>query len=587
MRKTALIISIAALAIGALGLKACSSKDKAAPSAVIQTPQGPVSGLTTEDAGIIVFKGLPFAAPPMGDLRWRAPQAAPIWTQVKAADQFSAMCMQAQGTEGGLFNRIIDGHGLGRIKTALIKRTVAAQHPNPISEDCLYLNVRSDMSDSAPKPVMVWIHGGGHQFGSSDFSYYQGNGLVREGVVLVTINYRLGAFGYMAHPALSADSPNGVSGNYGLLDQIAALKWVRDNISAYGGDPENITIFGESAGAWSVTELMASPKASGLFHKAIGQSGASTYHLGDLTGNGTDWPTGHATGLKIASELGLPETVSASDLRAVPAEDIIAALKGDRADLVDGLHPVRDGYVLPKNVGTAFASGKFNSVPTLFGYNTDEGTLFFPDDPQPTVWLEDFPRPDEGASRADQAKALRPIFSDKTETLLDLYSVSDAATFESAGTQWMGDEIFGVNVRFATRQNEAAGQPAFLYIWSRVPASDRQTIGAFHAAEIPFVFDTHEPILEQTDDDKILTRKMVKYWTNFAKSGNPNGAGLPEWSEHDGENWMKFGGNNGVMTGVIKDFREEKLDALEAGLLYHLDKISPQNPQSAVGAGSQ
>ena len=587
MRISWLLIALTGLIAASLSLASCSKSPKAVASQIIQTPQGPVSGLTTEDENIIIFKGLPYAAPPLGDLRWRAPQAAPTWTQTKAANEFSAMCMQPINTEGGLLDRIIDGHGLSAIKTSLIKRTIASQDVKPVSEDCLYLNVRADMSDARPKPVMVWIHGGNHQFGSADFSYYQGNGLVKEGVVVVTINYRLGAMGYMAHPALSADDPNGVSGNYGLLDQIAALKWVQANIAAYGGDPSNVTIFGESAGAWSVTELMASPLAKGLFHKAIGQSGASTYHLGDLTGNDTSWPTGHATGKIIAAELGFDESVTADQLRGIDAQSILAIVNDDRPEIVDAMHPQRDGYVLPRNVGAAFASGAYNAVPTLFGYNTDEGTLFFPDDPQPTVWLEDFPRPDVGASRADQLAALSPIFGPQASTLLDLYGVSSADTFEAEGTQWLGDEIFGVNVRYVTRQNDKAGQPDYLYIWTRIPDSKKQTLGAFHAAEIPFVFGTHQTVLEQTEEDDILTRQMIRYWTNFAKTGNPNGQGLPLWPQHDGENWMQFGGNNGIKTGAIKDFRDEKLNALEAGLLYHLNKLSPQNQPIAGAFGPQ
>ena len=256
------------------------------------------------------------------------------------------------------------------------------------------MNIRSGNLDGGTKqPVMVWIHGGGHQFGSGDFDYYQSNALPKKGVVLVTINYRLGAMGYMAHPAISAADPNGVSGNYGTLDQIAALKWVRDNISAYGGDPDNVTIFGESAGSWSVTELMASPLANGLFHKAIGQSGASSYHMGQMEGDGVGWPSGYATGEMVAKALGL-DAPSAQELRAVPADKLQSIIT---EEMSEGFHHIRDGHVFPENVGLAFAKGDYNKVPMLFGYNADEGTLFFPDDPQPTVWLPDTQPGDEAA----------------------------------------------------------------------------------------------------------------------------------------------------------------------------------------------
>lgn len=196
------------------------------------------------------------------------------------------VCRYRGGDDGhDLVQKIIDGHGLNFVKRFLINRAVSAQPPLQMSEDCLYLNIRTgNLNGMISQPVMVWIHGGGHQFGSGHTSFYQANRLVKKGVILVTINYRLGVFGSLAHPALSADSERGVSGNYGTLDQVAALRWVRENISAFGGDPDNITIFGESAGAWSVSELMATPLAQGLFHKAIGQSGAAAYHFGRLGG---------------------------------------------------------------------------------------------------------------------------------------------------------------------------------------------------------------------------------------------------------------------------------------------------------------
>ena len=301
-------ISCATIISLAVILTACDSskKETLTPQALIETPQGKVQGVTTKTDGIYNFKGLPFAAPPVGELRWTAPQAAPNWSETRAANKFGDRCMQPVEQDGGFFERLIKGHGLSGFKNFLIKRYAASQTPTPMSEDCLYLNVRTgNLGDNKSKrPVMVWIHGGGHSVGSSDLFYYQSNGLVEKGVVLVTINYRLGVFGYMSHPALSEVDPNGVSGNYGTLDQIAALKWVQDNISAYGGDPNNVTIFGESAGGWSVTEMMASPLAKGLFHKAIAQSGSSTYHMIQMDEdtspyNGQGWPSGYSQGLSL------------------------------------------------------------------------------------------------------------------------------------------------------------------------------------------------------------------------------------------------------------------------------------------------
>lgn len=545
----------------ALILAACSSAPPPSPTAVLLTPQGPVQGIVSPDnAAIASYQGLPFAAAPVGDLRWASPAAAPTWSDVRAADQFGTRCMQATDTEGGFFERLIDGHGLSAIKSFAIKRVVAAMDPPPVSEDCLYLNVRT-ATDAKDAPVMVWIHGGGHQFGSSDFDYYQADALAEEGIVLVTINYRLGAFGYMAHPALSADDPRGVSGNYGTLDQIAALEWVRDNIAAYGGNPDQVTIFGESAGAWSVTELMSAPLANGLFHGAILQSGASTYHLGQLDSDGVGWPSGHATGLKVSAALGL-ENPSASDLRALPAADIQAVIT---EDMSEGFHHVRDGVVFPMNVGHAFQTGQINSVPMMAGYNADEGTLFFPTDQQPSVWLETMaPGP-----RDALISKLREPYPTQAETLVDLYGLD--TDFVAGGTQMMGDDIFGVNVRMAARAAADTGVPSWTYFFSRVPPSDKQTVGAFHAAEIPFVFGSHEEVLGVSDDDAALTEVMIEYWANFAKTGNPNGADVPDWPQHAGDRWMHFSANTGRPTTQVETgVRREKLDSLSEGLALKL-----------------
>ena len=551
------------LLLSACLLAACSGAPER--TEVLQTPQGPVQGIVSAgNPDIVSYQGLPFAAPPVGGLRWAPPQAAGTWTDVRDAGAFGQRCMQPEGTEGGYFERLIDGHGLSAVKSFAIKRVVATQASAPMSEDCLYLNVRAPKS-AENAPVMVWIHGGGHQFGSGDFPYYQADGLAERGVVLVTINYRLGAFGYMAHPALSADDPRGVSGNYGTLDQVAALEWVRDNIRAYGGDPERVTIFGESAGAWSVTELMSTPLAEGLFHGAILQSGASTYHMGQLDGDGQGWPSGHATGVRVAEALGL-ENPTASELRAVPATDILANLP-DKAE--DAFHHIRDGVVFPQNVGLAFATGRINAVPMIAGYNSDEGTLFFDDDPQPTVWLDDL----QPGTKAEIAEPLRDPFPQGAERLLELYPLHE--DWREAGTQWMGDEIFGTNIRFAARAVAETGQPSWTYFFSRVPPSDTQTLGAFHAAEISFVFDSHEKVLGLTEDDAALTDVMLGYWSNFAKTGDPNGDGLPEWPRHDRANWMHLSANTGrPVAQAEKDIRADKLDTLSEGLLLKLDALA-------------
>lgn len=568
------VILLAGLAVTSCG----EEKPETSPNALLETPQGPIQGVATEDAGIYTFNGIPFAAPPVDNLRWAAPESAPNWIETREAAQFGNRCMQPALTEDGFMNRLLEGQGFGAIKTWFVKRVVASQEPAPMSEDCLYLNVRTgNVSGEEKKPVMVWIHGGAHQFGSGDTSFYQSNGLVKKDVVLVTINYRLGVFGYMAHPALSEVDPNGVSGNYGTLDQMAALKWVRENISAYGGDPKNVTIFGESAGAWSVTELMASPLAKGLFDKAIAQSGASTYHLGQISGKGAGWPSGYFMGRKVAQSVGLSEP-SASELRAVPAKKIMENLPNGSDE---AFHHIRDGYVFPKNVGEAFRSGDINSVPFMAGYNADEATLFFPDDPEPSVWLEDFPRQDSEA----QISKLNVVYPGQGKTLQALYNLDEE--YVKGGTQMMGDDIFGVNIRYAASRNEALSSPSYVYFFSRIPSSDSQTLGAYHSAEIPFVFGALREGFGYTDEDKHLSEIMTSFWTNFAKTGNPNSERLPHWDRHQDRIWMELSANVGdSQTGMKTEVRQHKIDALETGLLKKLRELEGVNPQTSPSIGA-
>ena len=552
----------------AIILSCCQTVSPENPGTLVMTAMGPIQGTITKDENVFNYKGIPYAKPPLGKLRWSPPEETDSWTEVKTANSYGNRCMQPDDTEDGYFNRLIEGHGLNKFLTYLIKKGVASQKPAPMSEDCLYLNIRTDnirgdKKGKKLKPVMVWIHGGGHQFGSSDLSYYQSNTLVNKGVVLVTINYRLGVMGYMAHPSLSKSDPNGVSGNYGTLDQIAALEWVQKNINSFGGDPNNVTIFGESAGAWSVTELMATPLAGGLFHKAIGQSGASSYHMGQMDGEGVGWPSGYQTGLVVTEALGL-KNPTAKDLRAISAEKIQSVVT---EKMSEGFHHVRDGYVFPENVGLSFSKNKYNKVPMLFGYNSDEGTLFFPDDEQPTIWIPDL----TPGSKKELSTKLKEFFPVNYEKLIDLYKLDE--DFTLGGTQWMGDEIFGVNIRYVTRQNEIHGGESYLYHFSRVPPSNKQTIGAFHAAEIPFVFGSYEKTIGYSKEDIKLAELMQNYWVNFAKNGNPNGDNLPEWPLHKNINWMKFTANTGENSEAIKYLREEKLDALEEGLLLLLAKL--------------
>ena len=271
-------------------------------------------------------------------------------------------------------------------------------------------------------------------------------------------------------------------------------------------------------------------------------------------------------GEKVADALGLNDP-SAADLRAVPADKVMANLP-EKAD--EAFHHIRDGFVFPKNVGHAFRDGDISAVPFLTGYNSDEGTLFFPDDPQPSVWEDNMPR-----SGSEMVMTLNEHYTGQGEKLAKLYKLNE--NFQAGGTQMMGDEIFGVNIRYAAKANAAAGAPSYVYHFSRVPPSEKQTLGAFHAAEIPFVFDSSEPILGLSEDDKALADMMVTAWTNFAKTGNPNGGDLPNWPEYQDQNWMHFSGNTGHSIAALEtEIRKAKLDTLEVALIQKLDELDAE-----------
>ncbi|MEO1323598.1 MAG: carboxylesterase family protein [Pseudomonadota bacterium] len=552
---------------------------------VLSLSQGDItSGIDPNNSDILQINGIPFAGDTGGENRWRPPTPAPSWEGVRDGRAFGAECMQNRAGSGEFLNDLLNGMGLNAVQRHLATVALQSGPPPEESEDCLFLNVRTaNIGGADLQPVMVWIHGGSHQSGAGSQSIYQANQLVENGVVLVTINYRLGPFGYLAHPALSADDPRSVSGNYGLLDQVAALAWVRDNIDTFGGDPNNVTIFGESAGAQSVTEIMSTPLSAGLFHKAILQSGASSYNANGLTTAIEGRLTMHEAGVEFFTGLA-PDNPSAADLRALSAEEIVAHIPSKMHLGGYGL-PTVDGVVIPKLMGQAIGDGSIHNVPILAGYNADEATLFYPSMQTPTVLAPEFPDALDA-----RLVLLREIYGDAdAEALINLYSLDDPETYRDGEMDMLGDDLFGVHMRYLARSNMASGMPSYLYHFTRVPPSKSQTIGAFHASEIFFVFGSHSPLAGLTEEDAALTEAMGLYWTNFAKTGDPNGAGLTEWPVYDPQSdlWMTFNPSIEVAANV----RKEKLDIMERALVSRVaqavPQITPPTEDVVASSGSQ
>ena len=522
-----------------------------------------IGGKDRINPDILVFNGLPYASA----RRWSPPAVPPQWGAIsRDARNFGPECIQNRQRAGAFIDSIMEGTGLSGFER-LIGRTILALQPAPPeAEDCLTLNIRTaNLGGRELQPVMVWIHGGAHQYGSGSQAIYQANGLVEQGVVLVTINYRLGPFGYLAHPALTEEA--GTSGNYGLLDQVAALGWVQDNIAVFGGDPANVTVFGESAGAQSVTELMATPLSEGLFHKAILQSGASTYNALHLRRS-------LMPGVRSAEEAGAdflstlaPPAAKASDLRAIPAAAIISRTEA-RRDLSGYFLPAVDGRFLPRPIGAAFRDGDVPHIPMMAGYNADEGSLFYDLIQSPTIL-----RPGITGTLQEREEALATVFGlNPAKALQALYGMNSEETWDSGAADMLGDDLFGVHMRFVGRRNAESGAPTFLYHFTRVPPSPNQTIGAFHAAEIPFVFNSHPRGLRTTPADEVLTSAMLSYWTNFARTGDPNGTGVPHWPAYEPERDLWLDLNHSIR--VIEGLRARKLDILEETLLQRIAAIA-------------
>jgi para-nitrobenzyl esterase len=478
MRIRSLLLS-ALLSLAACGAKA--SDPPPAPPARVVVESGPLTG--RREDGLAVFRGVPYAAAPVGPLRWRPPQPVAAWTTERSAERFGDDCMQ---------NRFL---------------LDSAPSKQDISENCLHLNVWAPARrPAAPLPVMVWIHGGGFVIGSS--APYDGAALARQGVVVVTFNYRLGRFGFFAHPALVAEHPDEPTGDYGYMDQIAALKWVQRNIGTLGGDPGNVTLFGESAGGGSVLALMSSPQARGLFHKAIVESGGGRDRLPRLTADTADHPAAVKAGLAFAAKADIKDP-GPDALRALPAKAVLGDLNFlNNRDNPTYAGPMVDGRIILDDPDVAFARGEVAKVPFLIGVNSDE--LGFPG---LGGWIKDVVGK-FGAREAGLREAYDPAGGDRE---LQAHMLSEV--------------VFAEPARNLAALHAAHGQRAWLYRFAYVNEAERGKLkGAQHAAEIPYVFDAVGAMVKgSTEADRRMGATLSAYWTRFARSGDPNGAGQPAW----------------------------------------------------------
>lgn len=457
------------------------------------------------DPTIVAYKGIPFAAPPVGDLRWKPPQPVAPWEGVRQSAEYGSVCPQLPYAEDSFWGRLQQWSS------------------SEMSEDCLNLNVWAPAKAPREKlPVMVWIHGGGLTRGSGVRANYDGTALVRRGVVLVTINYRLAAFGYLAHPELTAESEHGSSGNYGILDQIAALEWVQRNIATFGGDPDRVTIFGESAGSSSVSYLMATPLTEGLFHRAIGQSGGAFRTMPRLDEELSGRPSPEAAGAAFAAELVGDEEVSLATMRAASTQDVLDAYSrlGGRAYGIGGAKV--DGWVFPEDVHTTFSEGRQHDVPVLLGSNADEGPPLY------QRWV-----PKDSAGYAEYVETTYGEFADE---FLEIWPNGDAEVIWNSYLKSRGQARFAWTMTTWARLMTTASSKAWLYHFSHVPPiPDAEIYGAYHAGEIIYVFDNLHlgSFTEVREVDERLADIISSYWVNFARAGDPNDEGLPEWGAYE------------------------------------------------------
>jgi para-nitrobenzyl esterase len=510
------LLCVALLALTAVR----SARAAAAPKVKIDT--GAVTGKS--EGKVDAFLGIPYAAPPVGDLRWKPPMPAAKWGD-RDATKFGSRCMQTDVFHDMVF-----------------------RDPG-ISEDCLYLNVWAPAKSSGKKlPVMVWIYGGGFVAGATSEQRQDGTNLAKHDVIVVSMNYRLGVFGFFVHPDLVSESEHHAAGNYGLLDQVAALEWVKRNIAAFGGDPGNVTIFGESAGSFSVCSLMASPLTKGLIHKAIGESGGAFSATGLRLEPASVVGEKHA---KFAEESLGAKTVA--EARAVPAQKLLDAA----ADATKGGH-FRfgfdiDGYFLPKSVADIFAAGEQNDIPLIAGWNHDEGAG--PVDPKN--------KPTPATLKALAEKD----FDGKSEDFLKVYSASNDEQAARVTTDYNGDRFIAYATwKWLEAQKATGKSPVYHYRFDLALPYDSKREGggtvAFHSAEIEYVFGQldSKSWIKWRKEDRAVSAEMQKYWTNFAKTGDPNGPGLPKWPAYDSA--------NGYQTIYLNAQTKAEKDALRDRYLF-------------------
>jgi len=503
---------------------------------------GPLKGAVIQSkngSDIAFFGGIPYAAAPVGELRWREPQPPESWTEPRDATTYGASCPQFIQGEGGFRDTI--ARGLGIDPPAVEELTY--------DEDCLFLNVFSpDTGSDAGLPVLFWIHGGAHRFGSS--TSYPGQELAAKGVVVVTINYRLGPLGFFSHPELSAE---GCQGNQGLLDTVFALQWVQRNISQFGGDRNNVTVFGESAGGHSTCAMFTSPLCKGLVHRAIAQSGVGAQATQLLDKPGAVPISAHDTGAILGEVIGCDKGEGQlGAMREVDVDDLINMTANFP---IPGV--IIDGYCQPENPLSIIRNGEHNDIPLMIGSNANEGSALYWGSPMAQMAM----CPDTETYIAEFER----FFAEHAQTALDLYPATGVEEMIESSREMCGDSLFGAPTRAVAQALAEQDKICFPYYFTKTPEGDADgTLGAFHAMEIGYVFgaDFLSPL--SRPEDLELSETMMQYWVNFATSGDPNGDGLPNWGSYNSnaDQWMELGDNVG-MTAVSK---RDKYEVIMSGI---------------------